>query len=121
MTNSLTNHNDAAIALRISMRKLHGCGATASTTYSLMRRAPPQYIGALGSLKEPHNKSDVLRFWTTAFFRMRRHGLDAQQRRHIASEMVRKGAPPPAAAQAIDHPGPAAVPHWPAVDTLNPA
>jgi hypothetical protein len=56
---------------------------------------PRHKLVSLGSLKEPPHESDLIRFWGTAFFRMRRHGLDEHQRRHVASEMVRKGARPP--------------------------
>jgi hypothetical protein len=100
---------DATIGGQIRRRKrsLYGKGATASTSYELVRRESAaderhKRMFSLGSLKEPiQHESDLLRFWQTAFFRMRRHGLDAHQRRHVASEMVRKGARPPTAVQRI--------------------
>jgi hypothetical protein len=87
--------------VRVRKRKLTGgFGATTSTSYELVRPGEPYHKCAfgLGSLKEPAgHESDVMRFWLTAFFRMRRHGLDEQQRRHVASELIRKWARPPAA------------------------
>lgn len=101
MSNSLSG---AIGFVHIQRRKLkggrHGHGAAASTSYNLVRHdrlaGKVRYVVALGSLKEPiGHESDVIRFWQTAIFRMSRHGLDAHQRRHIASEMIRKGARPP--------------------------
>lgn len=84
--------------LRIGRRALWGRGATTSTTYELVR--PGAMAGkcrfSLGSLKEPvQDESDLVRFWQTALFRMKRHGLDERQRRHVAGEMVRRGARQP--------------------------
>src|SRR5215470_17471740 len=101
---------DAAIGgnIRTRKRSLHGKGATTSTSYELVCAEPTadkpghKRTFSLGSLKEPiQHESDLLRFWKTAFFRMRRHGLDSHQRGHVASEMVRKGARPPTAEQCI--------------------
>jgi hypothetical protein len=87
--------------VRVRKRKLTGgFGATTSTSYELVRPGEPYHrcVFGLGSLKEPAgHESDLIQFWLTAFFRMRRHGLDEQRRRHVASEMVRRGARPPAA------------------------
>jgi len=64
------------------------------------------------------HESDIMRFWETAFFRMKRNGLDQHQRRHVASEMVRRGARPPTGTQCVgfaDGQWPGAVPdikHW---------
>jgi hypothetical protein len=100
---------DATIGghIRARKRSLYSKGATASTSYELVRREPVaddrhKRMFSLGSLKEPvRHESDIVRFWLTAFFRMRRHGLDEHQRRHVASEMVRKGARPPTAAECV--------------------
>jgi hypothetical protein len=94
---------DASIGGYLSTRKrsLRGNGSTASTTYDLLlfevtadkRRHRRKF--SLGTLKESPHEADIIRFWGTAFFRMKLYGLDEHQRRHVASEMVRKGARPP--------------------------
>ena len=103
MSNSAIDQVAAIGFVRIRKRKLkggrHRPGADAATSYVLMRAAAStgkeRYLFALGSLRDPvRHENDIVRFWLTALFRMRRHGLDEYQRRHIASEMVLKGAPP---------------------------
>jgi hypothetical protein len=88
---------DVAIGgyIRLRKRRLCSASATASTSYELVRLAPTvdkpwhKRISSLGSLKEPvQDENDLIRFWQTALFRMRRHGLDAHQCRHAASEMM---------------------------------
>jgi hypothetical protein len=88
--------------LRVHKRALWGKGATTSTTYELVRPAATadqswhKRMFSLGSLKEPvRHEIDIERFWLMAFSRMKRHGLDEHQRRHVASEMVRRGARQP--------------------------
>jgi hypothetical protein len=84
--------------VRVRKRKLTGgFGPSTSTSYEVVRPGEPYHkcVFTLGSLKEPAgHESDIMRFWLTAFFRMRRHGLDAHQRRQVANEMMRKGARP---------------------------
>jgi hypothetical protein len=89
--------------VRTRKRPLWGKRAAASTTFEIVRPEPtadrPQRkrLLGLGSLKEPRHESDIIRFWGTAFFRMRRYGFGEHQRSLIASEMIRKGARPPTA------------------------
>jgi hypothetical protein len=89
--------------IRIRKRRLCSVGASASTSYELVRPDPTadnpwrKRISSLGSLKEPvQDENDLVRFWQTAVFRMRRHGLDMHQCRRAACEMMRKGAQAPA-------------------------
>jgi hypothetical protein len=92
---------DATVGGYLSTRKRNLRGNGASTTYDLVlcevtagkRRHRHKF--SLGTLKESPHEADIIRFWGTAFFRMKLHGLDEHQRRHVASEMVRKGARPP--------------------------
>jgi hypothetical protein len=95
---------DATIGgyIRIRKRRLCGLSATASTSYELVRLDPTaanrwrKRICSLGSLKVPvQDENDLIRFWETAVFRMRRHGLDTRPRRRAACEMMRKGAEAP--------------------------
>jgi hypothetical protein len=95
---------DATIGgyIRLHKRRLCTANATASTCYELVRPAPTadkpwqKRIFSLGSLKVPvQDEDDLIRFWQTALFRMRRHGLDTHQCRRAACEMMRKGAQAP--------------------------
>jgi hypothetical protein len=89
-----------SVIVRIRRRRLTGrYGYGASTSYNLLLaertagKVRHRFVGGLGSLKEPvKDASEITRFWLTAFFRMKRHGLDERERLHVASEMVRKGA-----------------------------
>jgi hypothetical protein len=75
--------------VRVRKRKLTGgFGATTSTSYELVRPGEPYHksVFGLGSLKQHvRHESDIAAFWLTAFARMRRHGLDEHQRRHVAA------------------------------------
>jgi hypothetical protein len=93
--------------------------ATASTSYDIVRaervdgKPRHRFVLGLGSLKEPRIRDpeddprirdhyyvrevNLPRFWANAFRRMRLYGLDESQRRHIANQMLHKGAPLPTA------------------------
>ena len=51
-----------------------------------------QFVFGIGSIKNRMEKRDLAWFWLQALWRMKRAGLDAEQRRALADEMRRKGA-----------------------------
>jgi hypothetical protein len=53
----------------------------------------------LGSLKQPHDEHDLMRFWLHAIARMNRSNLDNKQCRNLMHDLVRKGVPTPTAEQ----------------------
>jgi hypothetical protein len=106
--------NDAAGFIRVRKRKLNGGGpdrlpiyrkrALESVSFDLVRavrvngKPRHKFVLGLGSLKDERER-DLMQFWVHAIGRMCRHGLKPAQRRRLADEMIRKGAPLPTAKQ----------------------
>jgi hypothetical protein len=106
--------NDAGF-IRVRKRKLkgghpdwrayrarQGSLATTSMSFDLVRavrvngKPRHEFILSLGSLKD-YERHGVVWFWIDVVRRLTRHGLDADQRKRLAAEMVRKGARLPTA------------------------
>ena len=85
-------------------------GARSSVSFDIVRavrvngKSRQRFVLGLGPLTDERERHQM-RFWVNALGSMRRYGLDAQQRRKFAFEMVRKGAPLPTAAECdeFDH------------------
>jgi hypothetical protein len=71
---------------------------TSSTSFDLVRatridgKPRHQFVLGLGSLKDKMEDRALSWFWLRALWRMKRHGLDPEQRHALAKEMIRKGA-----------------------------
>jgi hypothetical protein len=101
--------NDAGF-IRVRKRKLkgghpdlrtwrlrEGRAAIASTSFDLVRavrvngKPRHKFVLGLGSLKS-YERGSIVWFWVRVVWRLTKHGFDADQRRRLAAEMVRKGA-----------------------------
>lgn len=86
-------------------RERAGTLVTASMSFDLVRavrvdgKPRHKFVLGLGSLKDNRGCSVLAGFWIQAIRKMRRHGLDVQQRHCLANQMARKGAPWPTAEQ----------------------
>jgi hypothetical protein len=101
--------------VRVRKRKLkggsHGWLAKASVSFDLVRavrvngKPRHKFVLGLGSQKGERRgwHDNVMRFWTSAVRRMRRHGIPEEEQRRILAEMVRKGARPPTLADCEDY------------------
>ena len=76
------------------------------TTYELFRDG--EHVLVLGKLQTGITDQDLAVFWAKALYRLRRYGLAEEQRRKIAGQLLRAGAPLP---QSADWPG-ASRPGW---------
>jgi|SRR6516162_2090521 len=85
-------------------RNLKGV-ATASASYDVVEtvrvdgKPRHRFLLGLGSLKQPHDEHDLMRFWLHAIARMNRSNLDNKQCRNLMHGLVRKGVPTPTAKQ----------------------
>jgi len=79
-------------------RNLKGV-ATASASYDVVEtvrvdgKPRHRFLLGLGSLKQPHDEHDLMRFWLHAIARMNRSNLDNKQCRNLMHGLVRKGVP----------------------------
>ena len=79
-------------------RARNGALVTSSTSFDLVRatridgKPRHQFVLGLGSLKDKVKDHELAWFWLRALWRMKRHGLDPEQRHALAKEMIRKGA-----------------------------
>jgi hypothetical protein len=84
-------------------RARKGIIVTSSTSFDLVRairidgKPRHQFVLGLGSLKDKMEDHALSWFWLRALWRMKRHGLDPEQRHALAKEMIRKGATLPTA------------------------
>jgi hypothetical protein len=80
-----------------------GIMVTSSTSFDLVRatridgKPRHKFVLGLGSLKDKMRDHELAWFWLRALWRMKRHGLDPEQRHALAKEMIRKGATLPTA------------------------
>jgi hypothetical protein len=77
-----------------------GLAATESKSFDVVRavrvdgKPRHQFVFGLGSQKDQESDGGIAYFWLRALYRMQRNGLNAEQRRALTKEMLRKGAEP---------------------------
>jgi hypothetical protein len=77
-------------------------GNKGRTRFGLCHRletGPPRHVASFGELVTGATDADFVQFWARALRKLRKLKFDDAQRREIALQMVRKGAPLPAAAE----------------------
>lgn len=81
-------------------RARDGILASSATSFDVVRavrvngKPRHQFVFGLGSLKDKRRSYELPWFWYKAFRNMRWVGLNVEQRRALANELMRKGAPP---------------------------